>query len=104
MEAAVITGPICRAARALVEVSRTRLAENSDVDKEVIEMFERGIHVPDSETIAALRSALEEFGATFIPEEGSQGAGVRLKFSRSVTKRLGNLENEGGVAAKDDVP
>lgn len=104
MEAAVITGPICRAARALVEVSRAKLAEDSNVDKGVIEMFERGIHTPESDTIAALQTALEEFGVTFIPEEGSQGAGVRLKFSRSVTKRLGNLENEGGVVAKDDVP
>lgn len=104
MEAAVITGPICKAARALVEISRTKLAENSNVNKGIIEMFERGIHTPDNDTIAALQAALEGLGATFIPEQGSQGAGVRLKFSRSVTKRLGNLENEGGVVAKDDVP
>jgi hypothetical protein len=104
VEAAVITGPVCKAARALVEVSRTRLAEDSNVNKGVIEMFERGIHTPDNDTIAALQTALEELGVTFIPEEGSQGSGVRLKFSRSVTKRLGDLENEGGVVAKDDVP
>jgi hypothetical protein len=40
----------------------------------------------------------------FLPEEGSQGVGVRLKFNRSLTRRIGNLENEGGPTAKDDVP
>ncbi|TKT79977.1 helix-turn-helix transcriptional regulator [Aquamicrobium sp. LC103] len=99
----MITGPICKAARAIVEVSRSKLAENSNVDGAVIEMFERGIDTPSDETIASLQAALEELGAIFIPEEGSNGAGVRLKFSRSVTKRLGNLENEGGPSAKDDV-
>lgn len=100
----MITGPVCKAARALVEISRTKLADNSNVDKDVIETFERGIHTPDHDTIAALQTTLEAFGAIFIPEEGAQGAGVRLKFSRSVAKRLGTLENEGGTVGTDDVP
>jgi hypothetical protein len=29
------------------------------------------------------------------------GAGVRLKFNRSATKRLATLENEGGPAGTD---
>lgn len=99
----MITGSICKAARALIEVSRSRLAENSNVDEAVIEMFERNIDAPSDDAIASLQAALEELGAVFIAEEGSSGAGVRLKFSRSVTKRLGNLENEGGPPAKDDV-
>lgn len=100
----MITGPLCRAARALVEVSRDKLADNSKIDVRAIELFERGIDVPDDATIAALQAALEELGAVFIPEEKSQGVGVRLKFNESITRRLGILEAEGGISAKDDVP
>ncbi len=100
----MITGPLCRAARALVEVSRSKLAANSSVDKRVIELFERGIDIPQDATIDALQRTLEELGAIFIPEEGSQGVGVRLKFNQSITKRIGILEGEGGITAKDDVP
>jgi transcriptional regulator with XRE-family HTH domain len=100
----MITGPLCKAARALVGVSRYKLAANSGVDTRAIELFERGISVPDEAAVAALRSALEVLGAMFIPEEGSHGVGVRLKFNRSITKRIGTLENEGGPPAKDDVP
>jgi hypothetical protein len=100
----MITGPLCKAARALVGVSRYKLAANSGVDTHAIELFERSISVPDEAAIAALQSALEVLGAMFIPEEGSHGVGVRLKFNRSITKRIGTLENEGGPPAKDDVP
>ena len=100
----MITGPLCRAARALVEVSREKLARNSNVDQRIIELFERGIDTPGDSATAALQSALEELGAVFIPEEGSQGVGVRLKFNQSLTRRIGTLENEGGPTAKDDVP
>ena len=100
----MITGPLCKAARALVEVSRAKLARNANIDQQVIELFERGIDTPNDSAVAALQLALEELGAVFLPEEGSQGVGVRLKFNRSLTRRIGNLENEGGPAAKDDVP
>ncbi|MDN5925808.1 MAG: XRE family transcriptional regulator [Hyphomicrobiales bacterium] len=100
----MITGPLCRAGRALVEISRPKLAANSQVDARTIELFERGISVPDDATIDALQSTLETLGAMFIPEKGSLGAGVRLKFNRSITERIGTLENEGGMSAKDDVP
>jgi transcriptional regulator with XRE-family HTH domain len=100
----MITGPLCKAARALVGVSRSKLAANSGVDTRTIELFERSISVPDETTIARLQSALEVLGAMFVSEEGSLGAGVRLKFNRSITHRIGTLENEGGLSAKDDVP
>jgi hypothetical protein len=54
--------------------------------------------------IKALQATLEEFGVVFIPEQGALGAGVRLKFNQSITKRIGVLENEGGLPAADDVP
>jgi len=50
-----------------------------------------------------LANALEKAGAQFIPENGG-GVGVRLKFNRSETKRIANLENEGGPTASDEVP
>ena len=100
----MITGSLCKAARALVGVSRSKLAANSSVGTRTVELFERGISVPEDKAVAALQSALETLGAMFIPEEGSHGAGVRLKFNRSITDRIGALENEGGLSAKDDVP
>ena len=100
----MITGSLCRAARALVEINRARLAEKTGVDAKGIELFERGIDVPDSAVAAALQTTLEDLGAVFLPETASQGVGVRLKFSRSITERIANLESEGGPIASDDVP
>jgi hypothetical protein len=100
----MITGPMCKAARALVEITRSKLATAAGVDEAVIEAFERQITIPEPAIVDALQSALEKLGASFIPEQGSNGAGVRLKFSRSVTRRLAALENEGGPTATDEVP
>jgi len=98
-----ITGPQCRAARALVELSREIFAGRCEVDPTVIAEFEQKISTPDDTTIAILQRVLEDAGAQFIPENGG-GVGVRLKFNRSETRRLMNLENEGGPARNDDVP
>lgn len=103
-EGMMLTGPICKAARSLVQVTRTKLANNAGVSRDVIEHFERGIGSPDANTVTALKDALEDLGAVFIPESGSNGAGVRLKFSRSVTDRLQHLVNEGGPSGKDAIP
>lgn len=100
----MMTGPICKAARAIVEITRAKLATASNVEELVIEAFERKISIPADDIIIALQSALERLGAVFIAEEGANGAGVRLKFSRSVTRRLSTLEGEGGPVASDDVP
>lgn len=100
----MITGSLCKAARSLVQVSREKLAFNSGVDKKVIKMFEQRIDDPDEATIASLKASLERLGAVFIPEQGSNGAGVRLKFSRSTTDSLQDFVNEGGPSGKDAVP
>lgn len=99
----MITGSQCRAARALVEITRAKLATRSTVDKAVIERFERKIEEPSLETIMALKSALETLGAVFIEQNGG-GFGVRLKFNESEAKRIARLEGEGGVVASDRVP
>ncbi len=98
-----LTGPQCRAARALVELSREKLAQLSGVDATTIEQFERKLGTPPDEQIDRLRDALEKAGAQFIWENGG-GIGARLKFNRSETKRIATLENEGGIIAADDVP
>jgi len=85
-------------------VNRANLAARTKVKKRVIELFERGISTPDEKTRATLQSALEELGAVFIPEQGSNGAGVRLKFSATVTDRLRTLVDEGGPSSSDAVP
>ena len=100
----MITGSQCRAARALVEYSRDRLAISSGIGGEIIEMFERRLENAAPNDIAALQSALEKAGAVFIPDSDSGGIGVRLKFNMSETKRIATLESEGGIIAQDDVP
>jgi hypothetical protein len=99
----MITGAQCRAARALVEWTRDKLAGNSKVDSLVIEEFERRISLPDDETRNALQTTLEDAGAVFIEENGG-GVGVRLKLNRSEVRRIGVLENEGGIVGTDAVP
>lgn len=99
----MITGPLCRAARALVELSRDNLARASSVDSKVIENFERRLDTPSPDIVKKLQEALESRGAIFIPED-DRGVGVRLKFTASEAKRIAMLEGEGGITALDDVP
>jgi hypothetical protein len=99
----MITGSQCRAARALVEISRPMLARRSGVDVSVIERFENTAGRPEAYEIEEIRNALEELGAIFIPENGS-GYGVRLKFNNVEAEQIARLECEGGIVANDRVP
>lgn len=99
----MITGPQCRAARALVEYTRNRLAISAAIAPEIIENFERMLNKPTLSEIAKLKETLEQAGAVFIEENGG-GVGVRLKFNRSESKRISMLEGEGGIVANNDVP
>jgi hypothetical protein len=99
----MITGPQCRAARALVEWTREFLARKADVDVAAIEAFERKLGKPTSDDRRKLEQALMDGGAVFIAENGG-GVGVRLKFSPADVRRIATLEGEGGTVAMDDVP
>ena len=99
----MITGSQCRAASALVEISRPMLARRSGVDVSVIERFENTAGRPEAYEIEEIRNALEELGAVFIPENGS-GYGVRLKFNNVEAEQIARLECEGGIVANDRVP
>lgn len=100
----MITGPLCKAARALVEIDRKQLSEMTKVGDNALADFEDGGVPLLGATLEAIVRKLEDLGAIFIPEEGALGAGVRLKFSRSVTEEIEDFENEGGPARPDDVP
>jgi hypothetical protein len=100
---AMLTGPLCRAARALVEIDLPGLATVCGLDTHAIDAFERGMGQPDGATMARLKATLEDLGAVFLPED-TRGAGVRLKFTQSERKRLATLESEGGIVRNDDVP
>lgn len=99
----MITGPQCSAARALVEITVSKLARRSGVDRHAIEAFEQKRGKPDAASVAKLKQALEELGTTFINENGG-GVGVRLKHNRSDTKQITRMEDEGGITASDRVP
>lgn len=99
----MITGSQCRVGRALVEVTRAKLAHRSGVDETVIERFERKLGKPEPDAIASVQSALEALGAVFLDENGG-GIGVRLKFTESEARRIARLEAEGGIVANNRVP
>jgi len=99
----MITGAQCRAARALVEITIGKLANRSGIDRRAIEKFEQKLDEPTQEEVRTLRESLEDLGAVFIDENGG-GAGVRLKFTRSDTKQISRMVNEGGMPGMDTVP
>lgn len=96
-----LMGPLCRAARALTQISRTALAEASGIPKPVIREFESGYDLEDSAR-HKLMHALEQAGAVFL-EEGDMGVGVRLRFTARDVRQLNRLEGEGGNVGEDDV-
>lgn len=100
----MLTGPLCAAARALIELSQSRLADKVGIAEKVLIQFESGELEPDGATVEIIRNKLEEYGAVFIPDNETMGVGVRLKFSRSVVQKLAAFENEGGPARHDDIP
>lgn len=68
----------CRAARALIGMSQEELATASNVAKRTIASFEKEDRQPYVRTIEALQSTLENYGVTFLDDDG-QGAGVRAR-------------------------
>lgn len=101
-----ISGRQIAAARLLTGVSRAELATAAGIPVAALKRLEASgsATFPRERKAAAVREALETFGAIFLFEEEGIGAGVRLKFTRLDTKQIGRLENEGGVVREDDVP
>lgn len=99
----MISGSQCRAGRALVEISRGKLAARSGVDEAIIERFEHRLDAPEHRQIEAIKATLEELGAVFLQENGG-GIGVRLKFTNAEARQIARLEGEGGITNNDRVP
>ncbi|AWC22219.1 helix-turn-helix protein [Aminobacter sp. MSH1] len=76
----MITPEQCRAARALVDLSREELANLSGTAHRTIVDFERAARQPRAATLDALRRALEQAGVIFLAdgEQIAGGAGVRM--------------------------
>jgi transcriptional regulator with XRE-family HTH domain len=70
-----------RAARALLNWSRSDLAERSKVSMATLADFEGEKRQPYERTLEDIRAALEAAGVEFIPENGG-GPGVRLRKLR----------------------
>jgi DNA-binding XRE family transcriptional regulator len=102
MDDIIITGPQCRAARALVQLTAEQVAQQAGLEPQVIRDFETGRADPGVEVKRTLRGSLEEAGAVFIPENGG-GIGVRLKYSRRDVRGVNKWESEGGSVGEDDV-
>ncbi|HRK63135.1 MAG TPA: helix-turn-helix transcriptional regulator [Terricaulis sp.] len=97
-----LTGPLCRAARVLIEWPRARLAEICGVSKAAVREFETAGIDPGADVKAKIKQALEQGGAVFL-EEGDMGAGVRLRHTKKDVRALNRLESEGGPVGEDDV-
>lgn len=68
----------CRAARALIEMSRATLAKRAKIAERTIADFEAGRRNPVDGTLAALRATLERAGVDFVAANGG-GSGVRRR-------------------------
>ncbi len=67
-----------RAARALLNWSRSDLASRCGVSMAALADFEAGKRTPYDRTLADIREAFENAGVIFIEENG-EGPGVRLR-------------------------
>ena len=68
----------CRAARALIGMTQTELAEAAGFGLSTIVDFEKERRIVSDTAISGMTEALEKSGVQFIPENGG-GAGVRLQ-------------------------
>lgn len=78
-EAMPITPGQCRAARALLYWTQPDLAEATGITRETIANFERGARTPRAGNLAAIQTALEAAGITFLNDENPAGPGLRYR-------------------------
>jgi transcriptional regulator with XRE-family HTH domain len=77
--AIVMTPAQLRAARALVDWSRERLADESGMHVNAVRNFETGLSDPKRSTLIAWRTAFAKAGVEFTDETEDHGPGVRLR-------------------------
>ena len=78
-----------RAARGLLNMSQTRLADLASMSVATVKRIESASTIRGTaESLWKLQTALEKAGVEFIPEDDLKGPGVRLKeSSRSKARR-----------------
>jgi DNA-binding transcriptional regulator YiaG len=81
----VMTPAQCRAARALLDMNQTQLAEAASVGLSTIVDFEKKRREVSEAAIAKMRLALERAGIEFLPENGG-GEGLRVRRARTRKK------------------
>jgi transcriptional regulator with XRE-family HTH domain len=80
-----------RAARGLLNINQTQLAEIASMSIATVKRIESASAIRGTaESLWKLQTALEKAGVEFIPADDQKGSGVRLKERvRSRTKRSG---------------
>ena len=71
----------CRAARGLLEITQSQLADAADLGLSTIVDFEKGRRQVSPGVVEAICAALERAGIEFIDENGG-GEGLRLRKPR----------------------
>lgn len=81
-----------------MKVSEQTVGLKSGLGAEVVEGFENGQTELDDAQQEQLRTALEELGAEFLPEDSERGYGARLRYTARKVQALDKWEGEGGPA------
>jgi transcriptional regulator with XRE-family HTH domain len=68
----------------MLNLTQSALAKAANISTATLHNIERGAGTPRASTLSAIRHALEDAGAQFIPEKGG-GAGVRLRKRKRPT-------------------
>lgn len=74
-----ITPGLCRAARALLNMSQEALAEAASLSRSTIADFERDDRMPGDSALAAITAAFDVGGVEFISGDRDGGEGLRRK-------------------------
>lgn len=74
----MLTPEQIRGARAMLGLTQAELANRAGISTTGLNNIEKGGSDPKASTLKAIRSALEDAGVMFIPENGG-GPGVRLR-------------------------
>jgi transcriptional regulator with XRE-family HTH domain len=79
-----VPNELLRAARAALGLSQAGLAKRTGIGQRTILRIERDEHVT-LDTLRRVQVAFEELGVVFVPDDGENGPGIRIR--KSLIKR-----------------